>query len=69
MSIENFETHVENLLDELTIAQTDGNNEALQILRETNEKFAINAFANGLQNPVLRTIIKARNYTKLNEAV
>ncbi|KAJ3640442.1 hypothetical protein Zmor_003737 [Zophobas morio] len=69
MSIEDFGRKVENLLVELTIAQADGNSEALQILRETNEKLAINAFANGLQNPELRTIIKARNYSKLNEAI
>ncbi|KAJ3659809.1 hypothetical protein Zmor_011477 [Zophobas morio] len=60
MSIEDFRRKVENLLVELTIAQADGNSEALQILRETNEKLAINAFASGLQNPELHTIIKAR---------
>ena len=47
MSIENFGIKVENLVVELTIAQGDGNNEALQILRKTNEKLSINPFVNG----------------------
>lgn len=70
-SIENFGKEVEELFVQLTIAQADGNSnpDAYTILQETNEQIAINSFANGLKNPELKTIVKARNYKKLNEAI
>ncbi|KAF5278052.1 hypothetical protein FQR65_LT15802 [Abscondita terminalis] len=48
---------------------SDGNDDALKILKNVNEKIAINSFANGLENKELRTIIKARNYSQLSEAI
>lgn len=68
-SIEEFGKTIEELLVDLTITQADGNENSVTILREVNEKIAIHSFANGLQNHDLRTIIKARNYNKLNEAI
>ncbi len=68
-SLDEFGKNVEELLVDLTITQADGNANAVGILRNVNEKIAINTFANGLQNPELRTIIKARNYSTLNEAI
>ncbi|KAG5879212.1 hypothetical protein JTB14_027078 [Gonioctena quinquepunctata] len=68
-SIDEFGKSIEELLVDLTITQADGNQNAIQVLRGVNEKIAINAFANGLQNSELRTIIKSRNYSKLSDAI
>lgn len=68
-SIEDFGRKIEDLLSELTIAQADGNEEALNVLSGVNEKLAINSFANGLNSADVRTIVKARNYAKLGEAI
>lgn len=68
-SVDEFGRTIEELLVNLTIAQSDGNNDVLKILRGTNEKIAINSFANGLRNNDLRTVIKARNYSKLSDAI
>ncbi|KAJ3660011.1 hypothetical protein Zmor_011669 [Zophobas morio] len=68
-SVEEFGRSIEELLVDLTITQADGNRQALEILRQSNEKIAINAFANGLENFELRTVIKARNYEKLSDAI
>ncbi|KAG5862307.1 hypothetical protein JTB14_017305 [Gonioctena quinquepunctata] len=62
-SIDEFGKSIEELLVDLTITQADGNQNAIQVLRGVNEKIAINAFVNGLQNSELRTIIKSRNYS------
>lgn len=68
-SIDEFGRKIENLLVDLTITQADGNENYVPILRGINEKIAVNSFANGLRNSDLRTIIKARNYNQLNEAI
>lgn len=68
-SINDFGKVIEELLVDLTITQAGGNNDALQTLRTANEKIAINVFANGLHNSELRTIVKARNYSKLSDAI
>lgn len=68
-SVEEFGKTIEELMVDLTITQADGNENVVTILREVNEKLAIHSFANGLQNQDLRTIIKARNYNRLNEAI
>jgi hypothetical protein len=68
-SIEEYAGVVEQLLLDLTIAESENNANAATILREVNEKLALNAFSNGLKNSDLRTIIKSRNYNKLKDAV
>lgn len=68
-SIDLFGKSIEELLTDLTITQSEGNETALKILGDVNEKIAINSFANGLRNNDLRTIIKARNYSKLADAI
>lgn len=68
-SIESFGTTIEELMVDLTISQAEGDQNSMQILTGVNEKLAINAFANGLNNNNLRTIVKARNYSKLSEAI
>uniref|UniRef100_A0A1Y1KWR7 Uncharacterized protein n=1 Tax=Photinus pyralis TaxID=7054 RepID=A0A1Y1KWR7_PHOPY len=68
-TIDDFGKQIENLLTKLTIAQADGNNQLFPILQKANEKIAIHTFANGLKDPELRTIIKARDYSKLADAI
>lgn len=68
-SIDEFGASIEELMVNLTLSQADGNDNAVIILSSVNEKLAINAFANGLHSSELRTIVKARNYEKLNDAI
>lgn len=68
-TINEFGKSIEELMVNLTIAQADGDNNKLKVFREANEKIALNAFANGLRNNELRTIIQARGYSELKEAI
>lgn len=68
-SVEQFGKSIEELLVNLTLSQAEGADDAIDTLKTVNEKIAINVFANGLRNHNLRTIIKARNYSKLSEAI
>lgn len=68
-SIDQFGKSIEGLLTDLTIAQSEGDEKAMEILGKVNERIAINSFANGLRNNDLRTIVKARNYSKLADAI
>lgn len=68
-SINEFGQEIEEMMLNLTISQADGDKNALKCLPQINEKLAITAFANGLRDPNLRTIIKARNYSSLKDAI
>ncbi|XP_057669912.1 uncharacterized protein LOC130902096 [Diorhabda carinulata] len=70
-SVDDTENTTKQLINaiELYDAQADGDGGAVKILRVANEKIAINTFANGLRNHELRTVIKARNYAKLKDAI
>lgn len=68
-TIDEYARNIEELFTNLTITQADGNDSSIPILRSVNEKIAINVFANGLKNSELRTVIKARNYTLLKDAI
>lgn len=68
-TIDQFGKSVEELLVDLTITQSNGNQDAIKILRPINEKIAINTFANGLRNSDLKTIVKARDYAILGDAI
>lgn len=68
-TIDQYAKTIEDLFINLTLSQADGNDNTIPILREVNEKLAINAFANGLRNSELRTIMKARDYSKLKDAI
>lgn len=68
-SVEAFGKSIEELMVNLTISQASGDNAVLETFRKANEKIAINAFANGLHNTELRTIIRSKGHTKLNEAI
>nr|CAH7754006.1 unnamed protein product [Callosobruchus chinensis] len=49
--------------------KANGNHSALAILQKVNERHAIHSFANGLRSSGLRTIVKARNYDTLKDAI
>lgn len=68
-SISDFGKVIEDLMVNLTLSQTDNDENAIKILNKVNEKIAINSFANGLNNHELRTIMKARGYTTLSEVI
>lgn len=69
LTIDQFGRKIEELLEDLTISQANGNTNILDVLRSVNEKVAVSVFANGLQSNELRTIVKARNYVELSEAI
>lgn len=68
-TISEFGLEIENLFVNLTITQSEGDEKAEKVLSKVNEKVAINSFANGLRNHELRTVIKARNYDTLKDAI
>lgn len=68
-SIECFGKELEELFVELTIAQAGDSTSAYDVLRPLNEKTAIKKFADGLRNRKLGTVIAARNYDSLKDAI
>ena len=68
-SIAEFGKELKDLFVNLTISQTNGDNNAFDTLRPTNEKFAIKRFASGLRNQKLNTIISSRNIVYLKDAI
>lgn len=68
-SISEYGDKIETLFTNLTITQAGNNPTACEILRPINETMAIKKFADGLRNRRLGTIIAARNYKELKEAV
>lgn len=69
LSVEEFGRQLTNMFVDLTISQSEGNESDFKVLRPRNEKHAIKVFADGLRNRRLGTIVTARNYSSLNEAV
>lgn len=69
MSIREYGDKLSELFVGLTIAQSDGQHKACEILRPINENLAIKRFAEGLRNRRLSTIISARDYSELKDAV
>ncbi|XP_073961408.1 uncharacterized protein [Choristoneura fumiferana] len=68
-SIDQYGAEIEKLFSELTIAQADGNVDNYGVLKPLNEKISIKRFSDGLKDQRLGTIIAARNYTSLKDAV
>lgn len=68
-SIKDFGAEVERLFVDLTISQSDGKEDVYKILTPINEKNAIKRFADGLQSQKLSTIITARNFLSLKDAI
>lgn len=67
--IEDYGKQIENLFVELTISQADGDTQKYDILKPINEKMAVKRFSTGLRNGNLSTIISARNYDNLKDAI
>lgn len=68
-SIEDYGKKIAELFVDLTISQSDGVEQCYNILKPINEKMAIKQFADGLRNRRLSTIISARNYSSLKDAI
>lgn len=68
-SIQDYGKQLEELFVDLTISQANGDCSKYDILKPINEKNAIKQFADGLRNPKLSTIITARNYNSLKDAI
>lgn len=69
LNIEDYGNKILEMFVELTISQSEGNSESYNILKNVNEKFAIKKFADGLRNRRLSTVIAARNYKSLKDAI
>lgn len=68
-SVAQYGVEVEKLLSDLTISQADGDNTKYSVLKPLNEKLAVKRFSDGLRDQRLSTIIAARNYEHLKEAI
>ncbi|KPJ21235.1 hypothetical protein RR48_00944 [Papilio machaon] len=68
-SINEYGSELEKLLTDLNISQADGNEYASTILKPINEKMVIKKFTDGLRSEKLSTIIAARNYSSLQDAI
>lgn len=69
LSIDEFGKQISELFVDLTISQSEGKQDVFKILKPINEKQAIKSFADGLRNRRLSTVISARNYTLLKDAI
>lgn len=69
MSIAEYATSIESLMSDLTLAQGGSDPNVTEIFKKANEKLAIDVFANGIRSNELRTIIKARGFESLSEAI
>lgn len=68
-SIVDFGKEITELFVDLTISQSEGNSRNYDVLRPINEKVAIRRFADGLRNRRVGTIITARNFSTLKDAI
>lgn len=68
-TIADYGKQLSELFVDLTISQADGNSTSYDILKPINEKYAIKRFADGLRNRRLSTIIAARNFDSLKDAI
>lgn len=69
MTIEKFGSNIETLFVDLTISQSNGDEKTYAILRPINEKMATKRFSDGLRDSRLSTIIAARDYSSLKDAI
>lgn len=69
MTVSDFGKEITELFVDLTISQADGNSENYNILKQINEKQAIKQFSDGLRNRRLSTLIAARNFSSLKDAI
>lgn len=69
LSIDEYGKLITELFVDLTVTQSDGKPENYKVLKPINEKQAIKRFAEGLRNRRLSTIITARNFNSLKDAI
>lgn len=69
LSIEDYGKKLSELFVDLTISQAKGDPQSYKVLKPLNEKFVIKKFADGLRNRRLSTIIAARNYESIKDAI
>ncbi|XP_026729233.1 uncharacterized protein LOC113496153 [Trichoplusia ni] len=69
LSISDFGNQLSELFVDLTISQANGKSENYSILKPLNENIAIKKFADGLRDRRLSTIIAARNFSTLKDAI
>lgn len=69
LTIDEYGKNVCEMFVDLTISQANGNTDCYDILKPINEKYAIKKFADGLRNRRLSTIIAARNFESLKDAI
>lgn len=68
-TIEEYGSELEKLLTDLNISQAEGDAAKCAILKPINEKMVLKKFTDGLKSERLGTIIAARNYTLLKDAI
>lgn len=68
-SVDEYGSQLEKLLTELNIAQAEGDVSKMEVLKPINEKMVIKKFADGLKNEKVSTIITARSYSSLKDAI
>lgn len=69
MTVRDFGKEIAELFVDLTISQADGNANSFKVVKPLNEKMAIKRFADGLRSRRLSTIIAARDFSSLKDAV
>lgn len=69
LTIKDYGNQISELFINLTISQADGNPTNYNLLKPINEQFAIKKFSDGLRNRRLSTIIAARNFSSLKDAI
>jgi len=69
LSIDEYARAIEKLMADLTLAQGGSDPKIIEIFRQENEKVAIDVFTNGVRNTEIRTILKAKGFGSLSEAI
>lgn len=69
LTIKDYGTQISELFINLTTSQANGNSDSYNLLKPINEQFAIKKFSDGLRNRRLSTIIAARNFSSLKDAI
>lgn len=69
LSVQDYGNKLSELFVDLTVSQAEGNLDTYKTIKPLNEKLVIKRFADGLRNRRLSTIIAARNYESMKDAV
>ncbi|KAH9643789.1 hypothetical protein HF086_002287 [Spodoptera exigua] len=69
LKIQDYGNQLSELFVDLTVSQAEGNLDTYKMIKPLNEKMIIKRFADGLRNRRLSTIISARNYGSIKDAI